>query len=86
MSAEVVIVVDGAPVIARAGTSVAVALTETGRLAWRTTRFGGAPRGLFCGIGVCYDCLVEIDGAPAQRACIVPVADGMKVNTRAGHE
>ena len=39
---------------------------------WRTTRFGGRPRGLFCGIGVCFDCLVEVDGRPDQRACLDP--------------
>jgi hypothetical protein len=62
---------------ARPGQSVAAALTDAGVRSWRTTRFDGRPRGLFCGIGVCFDCLLTIDGQPAQRACLVPVRDGM---------
>ena len=62
---------------ARDGQSVAAALTAAGVRSWRTTRHGARPRGLFCGIGVCFDCLLTIDGRPAQRACLVPVRDGM---------
>ena len=62
---------------ARDGQSVAAALTAAGVRAWRTTRRGARPRGLFCGIGVCFDCRLTIDGRPAQRACRVPVRDGM---------
>ena len=62
---------------AREGQSVAAALTAAGVRSWRTTRRGHQPRGLFCGIGVCFDCLLTIDGRPAQRACLVPVRDGM---------
>ena len=59
------------------GQSVAAALTAAGVRSWRTTRRGQQPRGLFCGIGACFDCLLTIDGRPAQRACLVPVRDGM---------
>ena len=62
---------------ARDGQSVAAALTAAGVRSWRTTRHGARPRGLFCGIGACFDCLLTIDGRPAQRACLVPVRDGM---------
>jgi predicted molibdopterin-dependent oxidoreductase YjgC len=62
---------------ARDGQSVAAALTAAGVRSWRTTRRGERPRGLFCGIGACFDCLLTIDGRPAQRACLVPVRDGM---------
>ena len=62
---------------AREGQSVADALTAAGVRSWRTTRRGQQPRGLFCGIGACFDCLLTIDGRPAQRACLVPVRDGM---------
>jgi predicted molibdopterin-dependent oxidoreductase YjgC len=62
---------------ARDGQSVAAALTAAGVRSWRTTRRGQRPRGLFCGIGSCFDCLLTIDGRPAQRACLVPVRDGM---------
>jgi predicted molibdopterin-dependent oxidoreductase YjgC len=64
--------------------TVAGALLAAGILSWRTTRTGDRPRGLFCGIGVCQDCLVVIDGAPDQRACLTPARDGMVVRTQIG--
>jgi hypothetical protein len=73
---------DGAPLSARAGQSVAAALTDAGIRSWRTTRHNERPRGLFCGIGVCYDCLLVVDGLPNQRACLVPARDGMTLQTR----
>ena len=69
---------------ARDGQSVAAALTAAGVRSWRTTRRGARPRGLFCGIGACFDCLLTIDGRPAQRACLVPVRDGMIVGETGG--
>ena len=41
----------------------------------------GAPRGPFCGMGVCFDCLVTVDGRPSQRACLTKVAAGMDVRS-----
>ncbi|MGK5740307.1 (2Fe-2S)-binding protein [Micromonospora sp. URMC 103] len=67
----------GVPVAAEPGQSVAAALIAAGIPAWRTTRTGGRPRGVFCGIGVCFDCLITVDGVPDQRACLVAAADGM---------
>ncbi|SEO87106.1 2Fe-2S iron-sulfur cluster binding domain-containing protein [Actinacidiphila rubida] len=69
----------GTTVTADPGQSVAAALVAVGILDWRTTRKEGRPRGLFCGIGVCFDCLISVDGAPAERACVVPAADGMRL-------
>lgn len=69
----------GTTVTAEPGQSVAAALVAAGILDWRTTRKEGRPRGLFCGIGVCFDCLISVDGAPAERACLVPAADGMRL-------
>ena len=69
---------------ARDGQSVAAALTAAGVRSWRATRRGERPRGLFCGIGVCFDCLLTIDGRPAQRACLVPVRDGMILGEAGG--
>lgn len=73
--------VDGRPLRAQAGQTLGAALVTNGITAWRSTRVGGRPRGLFCGIGVCFDCLVTVDGEPGQRACCVQVADGMRVST-----
>lgn len=61
------IVVDGEPLPYTEGQTVAAALVAAGRVAWRTTRVGHRPRGVFCGIGVCFDCLVTVDGARGQR-------------------
>ncbi len=73
------IIVDGAPVQAFLGESVAGALLASGRRAWRKTPQGEA-RGLFCGIGVCFDCAATINGVPHTRTCQTPVADGMTVD------
>jgi hypothetical protein len=48
-------------------------------VAWRSTRKGARPRGLFCGIGICFDCLVTVDGAANQRACVVEVREGLHI-------
>lgn len=80
MSEEVVASFDGSPISAPAGASVAAALLASGHTSWRTTR-QGRPRGLFCGIGVCFDCLVDIDGESGQRACMIPLAEGMDIRS-----
>jgi D-hydroxyproline dehydrogenase subunit alpha len=69
--------VDGRSVPARTGQTVAAALIAAGRRSWRTTR-RGKPRGVFCGIGVCFDCLVTVDGQRSVRACVAEArpADG----------
>jgi predicted molibdopterin-dependent oxidoreductase YjgC len=72
---------DGREVTAHAGQTVGAALLDAGIRYWRTTRNHGRPRGLFCGIGICYDCLLTVDGSANQRACLVPVVDGMKVQS-----
>ena len=75
---------DGRVITAEAGQSIAGALLAAGIRSWRTTRVDGTPRGLFCGIGVCFDCLVEVDGRPGVRACLTPVHDGDRVTTQQG--
>ena len=75
----VVIDFEGAALEARAGESVAAALLASGRIVTRTTPVSGARRGPFCMMGVCFDCLMEIDGVANRQACTVPVSDGLKV-------
>lgn len=75
---------DGTPVGAEPGQTVAAALWAAGIRSWRTTRGSGAPRGMFCGIGVCFDCLITVDGEPNQRACLVPARPDMTVTTQLG--
>ncbi|MFE5301270.1 (2Fe-2S)-binding protein [Streptomyces sp. NPDC056632] len=75
---------DGRELPLREGQSVAAVLWSAGILAWRTTRDKGAPRGVFCGIGQCFDCLVTVNGRPNQRACVVPARPGDAVTTQEG--
>jgi predicted molibdopterin-dependent oxidoreductase YjgC len=79
---------DGTTVPFRPGQTIGAALVAAGRPSWRTTRIDGSPRGLFCGIGVCFDCLVTVDGVPNQRACLVRAEAGQSVTTQegSGHE
>lgn len=72
--------VDGEPVPAFAGESVATVLLALGRRSFRHTQHG-APRGLFCGMGICFDCLVTVDGVENVRACLTPVVEGMVIVT-----
>ncbi|GLW59184.1 (2Fe-2S)-binding protein [Kitasatospora phosalacinea] len=76
---------DGRPVPALPGQTLAAALWADGVLAWRTTRGGGRPRGAFCGIGQCFDCLATVNGRPNQRLCLLPAEHGDTVTTQEGH-
>jgi len=78
----VTIVVDGTPVPARAGDSVAAALLGAGLRAFRETAVSGAPRGPFCMMGTCFDCVVTVDGRRNVQACLARVADGMRIDTQ----
>jgi glycine/D-amino acid oxidase-like deaminating enzyme/bacterioferritin-associated ferredoxin len=77
----VTIVYDGQPLRALHGESIAAALTAHGIVLYRHTR-RGARRGLYCGMGACFECLVTIDGKANQRACMTVVADGLKIRSR----
>jgi predicted molibdopterin-dependent oxidoreductase YjgC len=81
---DVAITIDGVLFTARAGDSVAAALLASGLLACRTTPISDAPRGPYCLMGVCFECMVEIDGRPNQQACLIPVGPGMRIATQRG--
>jgi predicted molibdopterin-dependent oxidoreductase YjgC len=72
--------VDGRAIPIHAGDSVAAVIMRTGTLIFRRSR-SGEPRGLYCGIGVCNDCLVTVDGRPNLRACVTPAVAGATVET-----
>ena len=74
---------DGRAVTAFEGESLAALLLAEGHVATRITR-GGEPRGVFCGMGVCHDCLVVVDGIPNTRACVTWVREGMDVRRQDG--
>ena len=75
---------DGRALTARAGDSIAAALLAAGVATCRTTPVSGAPRGPYCMMGVCFECLVTIDGIGNRQGCLVPVAEGMRVETQRG--
>ncbi len=75
---------DGEPMTTEPGRTVAAALLASGHRAWRTTRGSGEPRGAFCGIGVCFDCLVTVNDIPDQRACLTEIHPGDIVTTQIG--
>lgn len=76
------ITVDGGEIPAVPGQTLGAAMVAAGMRSWRTTRHGGRPRGLFCGIGVCFDCLVAVNGTPSVRACLAEARPGDAVETR----
>jgi aerobic-type carbon monoxide dehydrogenase small subunit (CoxS/CutS family) len=80
MSDDIVLFVDGRSVRSVRGVSVAAALLNAGVTAFRTS-IGGTARGPVCGMGVCHECRVTIDGVPHQRSCMVAACDGMDVRT-----
>jgi predicted molibdopterin-dependent oxidoreductase YjgC len=82
--ARVTLVIDGRRVEARAGDTVAAALLAAGLEHCRLTPVSGAPRAPYCMMGVCFDCLVEIDGVGNRQACLVRVREGMRVDLQRG--
>lgn len=80
IQSAVTITIDGKECQAYEGDTVAVALYTNGLTAWRRSR-AGEMRGVLCGMGTCFDCLVSIDGAAGMRACQVRVREGMRVET-----
>src|SRR5512136_1209410 len=81
---SVQIFVDGTAVTAREGDTVSAALLASGRDVRRATAVSSAPRLPYCMMGVCFDCLVTIDGVGSRQACLVPVREGMAVETQLG--
>ena len=73
---------DGTVLSGREGDSLAAALLAAGILRFRESQVGGGPRGPFCMMGACFECLVEIDGQPNRQACMVPLSEGMTVRSQ----
>ncbi len=75
---------DGVEMRTTAGSTVAAALISNGVMAWRSTRHNAAPRGLYCGIGQCFDCLITINDKADIRACLDVIQDGDALSSQAG--
>ena len=82
----ITVYVDGEAVEAYEGETIGAALLASRRRVLRRTAYAAAPRGLFCGMGVCFDCVVDVDGGQRLRACMTEVSDGMRISTREAGE
>lgn len=80
----VAVTIDGEPFNAREGDSVAAALLAARRSYCRETPVTGAQRGPYCMMGVCFDCLVTVDGIGNRQGCLIRVAEGMRIETQHG--
>ena len=76
--------VDGVPVVAYEGETVAAALMAVGIRTTHMTAGKGEPRGICCGIGLCYGCMMVIDGVPNTRTCQTLAQPGMRLETQKG--
>lgn len=77
---------DDQTITAISGQSIGAALLAANQRSLRKTRFNNKDRGIFCGIGVCFDCLVVVDGVSNQRACLIEAKPGMKVQRQVGSD
>jgi len=75
--------VDGQSVVAYEGETIAVALLAAGKRLLHKTKTG-APRGVYCGMGLCNGCLVLVNGVPNMRACMTLVQPDLKIETQEG--
>ena len=78
------ITVDGAAVPAEVGEPLAAVLLRLDPPTTRTTPVRGEPRGPYCMMGVCFDCLAIVDGTPSTQTCRIAVRDGMRVERQHG--
>jgi predicted molibdopterin-dependent oxidoreductase YjgC len=75
---------DGRPLSGRDGDTVAASLLANGITTCRTTPVSGTPRAPYCLMGVCFECLVVIDGVGNRQGCMVPLRDGRRIETQTG--
>ncbi len=83
-SDTVTVFVEGTAIEVPAGETAAAAALAAGLGHLRDTAVSGAPRAPWCMMGVCFDCLMEIDGVPNQQACMIRVRDGMTIARQRG--
>jgi predicted molibdopterin-dependent oxidoreductase YjgC len=81
---RVIIYYDGRPVEAIKGEPIAAALLAAGIRKFRKTVKTGESRGVYCGIGQCNDCIMEVNGVPNVRTCVTLVEEGMIIKTQEG--
>jgi predicted molibdopterin-dependent oxidoreductase YjgC len=82
---KVKISIDGKAYEAFESEMIAAVMTANRLMVHRYTSKRHEPRGVFCGIGQCSDCVMIVDGKPNVRTCITPVEEGMRIETQRGH-
>ena len=83
-AARAVIRFEGREIEARTGDNLAAVLLSAGEQVLRRAPVSGSPRGPYCMMGVCFECLLEINGVANRQACLVPVQPGMKIRSQEG--
>jgi len=83
-AATVTVTVEGRPIHVPAGATAAAAFLLAGLPAIRETAAGNTPRAPYCLMGICHDCLAEIDGIPNRQSCMVTVTEGMRISRQHG--
>lgn len=81
---EIEFTFDGKKLKGLRGEPIAIALEASGVMIHRYTKKKHEPRGIFCAIGRCTDCVMVVDGKPNVRTCVTPLEEGMKVQTQYG--
>jgi predicted molibdopterin-dependent oxidoreductase YjgC len=81
---RITLMLDGAPIEAVDGEPIAIAIMASGRRVLRYTENRHEPRGIFCALGRCTDCMMTVDGQPNVRTCITAARDGMVIETQKG--
>jgi predicted molibdopterin-dependent oxidoreductase YjgC len=84
LEAALTIFLDERPIAARRGETVAACLLRAGISRFRTTPVSGSSRMPYCMIGHCFDCLIEVEGIGSRQACLLQVAEGMRLRTQEG--
>jgi len=79
MTNQISFTFNGEALTGLSGQSIAAALLSHGVRELRVTRFNEKPRSIFCGIGICFDCVVVVNGVANQRACLIEIAEGMTI-------
>lgn len=82
--AAVTIYIDGRPIAAEPGESVAAVMLRQSEGWSRTTPVSQSRRAPYCMMGVCFECLIEVDGQASVQGCLTPVRDGMMVTRQTG--
>ena len=83
-AATIAVEVEGRTILVPAGASAAAAVLMAGLSSIRETPVGAGERAPYCMMGICFDCLAEIDGAPNRQSCMVAVRPGMRIRRQRG--